>query len=173
MAAKHPSKVKIISIRYSVLFALSTMLSAEVSKKNARKMLSTLLSQTFCISHGNIKHTLQVHQYSMIVTRNTVPPQEYAVQSSSDNDIDHSSLKTSVLPTVPVSSENDEVFHDTKDSLDDEEEEVNHKEVLFDQIKLYRSYFIQSKKVRFTYSSRARSNTLRAKGGLSFSEEDE
>lgn len=67
----------------------------------------------------------------MIVTRNTIPPQENAVQSSSDNDIDHSSLKTSVSPTVPVSSENtladDEVFHDTKDSLDDEEEEVNHK----------------------------------------------
>ena len=113
----------------------------------------------------------------MIVTRNTIPPQENAVQSSSDNDIDHSSLKTSVSPTVPVSSENtladDEVFHDTKDSLDDEEEEVNHKEVLFDQIKLCRSYFIQSKKVQFSYSSRARSNALRAKGSLSFSEEDE
>ena len=77
----------------------------------------------------------------MVVTTKRTP-QENTVQSPTDNDdVEHSSLD-SVSPTVPEDTPADnEVFHDTKDSIDEENEEVKEVtlEILYDQIELYRS----------------------------------
>ena len=76
----------------------------------------------------------------VVTTRRT--PQENTVQSPTDNDdVEHSSLD-SVSPTVPEDTPAvNEVFHDTKDSIDEENEEVKEVtlEILYDQIKLYSS----------------------------------
>ena len=73
----------------------------------------------------------------VVTTRRT--PQENTVQSLTDNDdVEHSSLD-SVSPTVPEDTPADnKVFHDTKDFIDEENEEFKEitLEILYDQIKL-------------------------------------
>ena len=72
----------------------------------------------------NINTVYKVNQNTMVVTTRRTT-QENTVRSPTDNDdVDHSSLDTSVSPTVPEDTPADnEVFHDTKHSIDEENDD--------------------------------------------------